>query len=155
MLKKLKEKRAARKEGEDTTNVEEEEADNETEVKNIKMVNYIRNQFIARGYVGSITMSRESFLTGQEYSIDVGEGDTPVTDPPFAYENENDASTVLVKITEKLLNNLQKRAHSWRNVPYRDNASITLSSSIPLGPFTIGIELEAEVGSILGSQEKA
>lgn len=131
---------------------EEEVEDTATEVKNIKMVNYIRNQFIARGgWVGSISMSREGMISGSEYSVDIGADDTPVVDPPFAYEKESDAGTPLVKMTAKLLNSLEKKAHAWRNVPYKDNASITMSMSLPLGPFTIGLEVSAEVESILNS----
>lgn len=142
------------------TTVEEGEADVEedtaTEVKNIKMLNYIRNQFIGRGgWVGSISMSRGSAISEQEYTVEVGEEDTVVTDPPFAYETESEVSTVVVKMTKKLLDGLQKKAHCWRNVPYKDKASLSLSMSLPLGPFSIGLEISAEVDSILCSSSAA
>ena len=137
----------------------EEEDDTATEVKNIKMLNYIRNQFIARGgWAGSISMSRGSMISEQEYSVDVGSEDTPVTDPPCAYETESEVSSVVVKMTKKILDGLQKKAHCWRNVPYKDNASIALSMTLPLGPFSIGLEVSVEVGSVLsspGEEERA
>jgi hypothetical protein len=150
-------KKLAGKEDPEATTVEEED-DSATEVKNIKMLNYIRNQFIARGgWVGSISMSRGSTISEQEYSVDVGAEDIAVTDPPCAYETESEVSSVVVKMTKKILDNLQKKAHCWRNVPYKDNASIALSMSLPLGPFSIGLEVSAEVESILNSSadEKA
>lgn len=132
----------------------EEEEDNGTEVTNIKMLNYIRNQFIARGgWVGSISMSRGSMINEQEYSVDIGAEDIAVFDPPFAYEKESDVSSVVVTMTKKALDGLQKKANYWRNVPYKDNASISLSMSLPLGPFTMGLEVSAEVESILASSE--
>lgn len=144
-------KKLAGKEDAETT-VEEGEEDTATEVTNIKMLNYIRNQFIGRGgWVGSISMSRGSVVSEQEYSVDVGEEDTVVTDPPFAYETESEVSGVVVKMTKKILDGLQKKAHCWRNVPYKDKASLSLSMSLPLGPFTIGLEVSAEVESILNS----
>jgi hypothetical protein len=148
---KAKLKKMAGKEDPEATVVEEEE-DTGTDLKNIKILNYIRNHLIARGgWVGNISMSRGSMIAEAGYSVDIGAEDTPVTDPPFAYETESEVSTPIVKFTKKLLDDLEKKAHSWRNVPYRTSASLSLSMTIPIAIFSIGLEISAEVESILNS----
>mmetsp|Transcript_7 Transcript_7/g.9 ORF Transcript_7/g.9 Transcript_7/m.9 type:complete len:168 (-) Transcript_7:263-766(-) len=155
MLRSKLKKLAGKEEPEVTGEEEEEVEDTSTEVKTIKMLNYIRNEFIAKGWVGCISMSRESMLSAAEYDVEVGAGATQVTEPPFAYEKESDAGTPLIKVTKRLLNQLEKKAHAWRNVPYRNDTALQVSMSLPLGPLTFCLEIRAEVESVLASSAAA
>ena len=59
-------------ENEDST---DDDQDEESERKLIKILSFIRNEFISRGYEGSVSVARSGLIFGRSYEVEVSEGD--------------------------------------------------------------------------------
>lgn len=110
-----------------------------------------RRKFIQRGLLGTVTITRTIGVTTVEVELDITEDDlgvTPSNDDDTSSEagTENELSsmeTKAVSAMDKMLNILAKRAYgSWRDVEFRENATLSRSVTIGVvGPlFKVGLE---------------
>ena len=130
----------------------DDEESGEEEVKETKMIHLLslaRNAFIARGLEGSVSLERGVGLLGNSWSVDIEEGDEPTPDTSKSFM-DGTAS----KVIEKALNALTRKSKSWRGIPFSDKATVSVSCSVGLGPFSASLCFDATASSLLAQQRK-
>mmetsp|Transcript_15664 Transcript_15664/g.16407 ORF Transcript_15664/g.16407 Transcript_15664/m.16407 type:complete len:177 (+) Transcript_15664:92-622(+) len=139
---------------ETTEEINQEEQD---ETTSIKSINLIRNMMIENGLDGGFSLTMYRIVMTQSWSVTVAAGDEQITNPSYQFEDtisQRSVRFVVEKATNRLLSNLLRKAKRWGNVPFGNNTTVSVALSIPLGFFSMYLEINASVVSMLAFHEK-
>lgn len=123
------------------------------------IIEKVRELYLQRGLVGSIDISRSLLLTCNTVSCDVDgtatTEESPADDVHHGTEDEKVPvlTKVAVRSAVRLLNRLEARAKNYKSKPFKDDMSVSGSTSItdPLGLTSVSISCSASVASLLST----